>query len=198
LAAAKKKRSRRTSQAIRDGQRQGIPGWIWLLLGMVMGLGLAIFLMIAGLMPQGRDGKPAPVPQPDAAAASPAEEELAGDGDEPEWKPSYDFYTVLPEMEVVVPEDEINQRVERREEAAAGRGPYVLQVGSFRDYEDADRTKAELALLGFLAEVKTVTINESTWHRVRIGPYSSVREMDVVRRQLQQNRYDVLVLNERK
>ena len=70
-------------------------------------------------------------------------------------------------------------------------------AGSFQDFEDADRTKAELALLGLIAEVQTVTINQATWHRVRVGPYQSVRAMDVVRRQLQENRYDVLVLNER-
>ena len=43
--------------------------------------------------------------------------------------------------------DEIKQRVNRREENAASRGPYWLQVGSFRNHEDAERIKAELALL---------------------------------------------------
>ena len=197
--AKRKTTRRRSNQAVRDGQRQAVPGWIWLLLGLVMGLGLAVFLMIAGLMPKQRDGGTTPVPNPSAQAPAADAEDLsqpAAEG-EPEWKPSYDFYTVLPEMEVVIPEDEIQQRVERREEAAAERGPYVLQVGSFRNYEDADRIKAELALLGIIAVVRTVTINDSTWHRVRAGPYASVREMDEVRRRLQENRFEVMVLTER-
>ena len=45
-----------------------------------------------------------------------------------------------------------------------------LQVGSFRRYEEADRRKAELALLGYSASVQTANVNGETWHRVKIGP----------------------------
>lgn len=45
-----------------------------------------------------------------------------------------------------------------------------LQVGSFRRYEEADRRKAELALLGYAASVQTANVNGETWHRVKIGP----------------------------
>ena len=194
--AQRKTQKRRGSQAVRNGQRAALPGWIWLLLGLVMGLGLAIFLMIAGLMPRQNDSGKAPVPNPAATAAPDSEDLAAPEAGEPEWKPAFDFYTVLPEMEVVIPEAEIQQRVERRDEAA-GEASYVLQVGSFRNFEDADRIKAELALLGIVAEVRTVTINDATWHRVRAGPYDSVREMDAVRRQLLDQRFEVMVLTEK-
>jgi len=46
----------------------------------------------------------------------------------------------------------------------------TLQVGSFRRYEEADRRKAELALLGFTANVQAANVNGETWHRVKIGP----------------------------
>ena len=46
----------------------------------------------------------------------------------------------------------------------------TLQVGSFRRYEEADRRKAELALLGFNASVQAANVNGETWHRVKIGP----------------------------
>ncbi len=46
----------------------------------------------------------------------------------------------------------------------------TLQVGSFRRYEEADRRKAELALLGFAATVQAANVNGETWHRVKIGP----------------------------
>ncbi|MEW5838445.1 MAG: SPOR domain-containing protein [Pseudomonadota bacterium] len=48
----------------------------------------------------------------------------------------------------------------------------MLQVGSFRRFEEADRRKAELALLGFSASVQTANVNGETWHRVKIGPLS--------------------------
>mgnify|MGYP000866533504 FL=1 len=46
----------------------------------------------------------------------------------------------------------------------------TLQVGSFRRYEEADRRKAELALLGYAATVQAANVNGETWHRVKIGP----------------------------
>ncbi len=46
----------------------------------------------------------------------------------------------------------------------------TLQVGSFRRYEEADRRKAELALLGYPATVQAANVNGETWHRVKIGP----------------------------
>ncbi|MGD9889446.1 MAG: SPOR domain-containing protein [Halothiobacillaceae bacterium] len=46
----------------------------------------------------------------------------------------------------------------------------ILQVGSFRRYEEADRRKAELALLGYSANVQAANVNGETWHRVKIGP----------------------------
>ena len=52
---------------------------------------------------------------------------------------------------------------------------YYLQAGSFRRFEDADRVKAQLALLGVVAGVQRVTINGGeTWHRVRVGSYNFV------------------------
>jgi cell division protein FtsN len=185
---------------VRDGQRPGIPGWIWLATGMLMGLGLAVFLMARGWMPSQPEGLDRPVPRPDAEpAVSETPDDLSQpvEGEEEEWKPRYDFYTVLPEMEVVVPEQEIRERVDRREQQAASRGPYVLQVGSFRQFGDADRTKAQLALLGIIAQVKEVTINSSTWHRVRVGPYDSVREMDRVKQDLENAGHEVMVLREK-
>ncbi len=46
----------------------------------------------------------------------------------------------------------------------------TLQVGSFRRYEEADRRKAELAMLGFSASVQVANVNGETWHRVKLGP----------------------------
>jgi cell division protein FtsN len=53
-------------------------------------------------------------------------------------KPRFDFYNLLPEMEVIVPEREISgtpspQGVKRVEEP----GTYLLQAGSFRSEQQA-------------------------------------------------------------
>ncbi len=106
----------------------------------------------------------------------------------------YQFYTILPRQEVIIPEQEI-QSIERRQKKHAGdKGAdepdivYVLQAGSFRRMGDADRLRARLALLGVESSVQAVQMdNDGTWYRVRIGPNSSYREIDKLRRRMNDN-----------
>ena len=72
---------------------------------------------------------------------------------------------------------------------------YVLQVGSFRDFNSADQVKAQLALLGVFADIQRVVLNEQdVRHRVRLGPYTSVDEMRDVRRRLQDNQIEFMLI----
>lgn len=177
------------------GSRQGTPAWLWLLSGVLIGLVLAYYLWSKGFIPQ---------PQADSATAEesttpalPADvEEVAPAGDEPRKSP-YDFFTVLPEMEVVVPEQELsgrNQPQEAPTTPADDSGSYLLQVGSFREISDAEQLKARLALLGITARIQSVTVNDATWHRVRVGPVSGVRQADEMRNRLASNGIESLVM----
>ncbi len=186
-AASRKKTSGRSRQAVRDGDQSVVPGWVWLLLGLAMGICLSLFLLMTGFLRQPAADLPIPNPSREPA-------ELTTPVDEPD--NDFDFFTVLPEMEVVIPENEIQQRVNEREELAASRGPYLLQVASLRRADDAERMKAELAFLGVVAQVVEVRINDVRWHRIRVGPLASMRELDVIKRQLQDAGYSVLVLSE--
>jgi cell division protein FtsN len=49
-------------------------------------------------------------------------------------------------------------------------------------------------LLGSMATVQTVTVNDQTWHRVRIGPFEGARKADEMRRMLSDNKIDTLVM----
>lgn len=61
--------------------------------------------------------------------------------------------------------------------ATEGKSSYVIQVGSFRKYQDADRVKALLALNGYEAYIQKVTVEgRGDFYRVRLGPY---RQYDV-------------------
>jgi len=190
---------KRKSASNRRGAKRsgsgGIPAWFWLMGGILIGLGVAVVLMGRGYLPEIRqhlptvDSKPA---APDAAA--PADEEIA----EPK-KPRYDFFTVLPEMEVVVPEQELSRKADKTGPQADATGEdandsYILQAGSFRNASDAEQLKAQLALLGSVANVQEVTVNGQTWHRVRIGPFRGAREANEVRRMLADNQIETLVM----
>ena len=175
---------------------------MWLLTGILIGLGLAWYLFAKGYIPQPRGEAAEAV---EAAPGEAAGDEEVAPGDRDSKRPQYDFFTVLPEMEVVVPEQELSARAQPEAGAAgsaaqgaadaAASGPnYVLQVGSFRAATDADQLKARLALLGVVAQVQTVTVNDATWHRVRVGPLSEARQADEMRSRLADNGIDSLVM----
>ena len=63
----------------------------------------------------------------------------------------------------------------------------LRQAGAFRDGRDADALKARLALIGLVARVEVARIDGVEWHRVRLGPYENLRDLDEVRSQLAQN-----------
>ena len=117
---------------------------------------------------------------------------------------SYDFFTVLPEIEVVVPstpeEEQPAQDTpagddgETPETAAAEKNSgtdvkvedksvqatsaYMLQAGSYRSEADAEKMKAQLALIGHGSTVQKVSIQgQGDFYRVRLGPFVSHEDM---------------------
>jgi cell division protein FtsN len=107
----------------------------------------------------------------------------------------YDFYEMLPNFEVVVPEKDKDVRRDLPSAAKIERpGVYVLQAGSYRNEADAERVRARLAMQGVQAKVQHVAVDADAWHRVRVGPISNLDELNKVRRQLQQAQLDALVI----
>jgi len=70
-------------------------------------------------------------------------------------------------------------------------GTYYLQVGSFRNGQQAERFKAELALQGLQTSIQKVTINnKDTYHRVRVGPFRDLGLLDKTRQALKKKGID--------
>ena len=104
----------------------------------------------------------------------------------------FEFYDLLPKFEVIIPEQERDVRVESSHLAVEEPGVYVLQAGSFHEYEDADRRRATLAMQGIQSKIQRVSIDDKTYHRVRIGPIDDLDELNVVRSRLREAQIDVL------
>jgi cell division protein FtsN len=187
----------------RKKKRQPVACWVCFVAGLLAGL---FFSGLAWLkqMPPPESGMPVPA----VKQMAPTKPEPAVDKRQPaKERPSYEFYTILPEMEVVVPDPEPlpPARPKQTERQAGkvvkekGRSPaevtrYMLQMGSFRRYADADRLKASLALVGIGAEIQKVKVgNGDTFHRVRSGPYSR-EQVNRLRARLKQNRINSLVI----
>lgn len=107
---------------------------------------------------------------------------------------SYDFYDRLPKFEVVVPEREKDVKPDVRAVPETRRGTYVLQAGSYKNFADADRIRAQLALQGVESKVQKVSVDNDTWHRIRIGPISKLDELNRLRTILRKADVDVLVI----
>jgi len=169
-------------------RREPFSGWTGLIIGLLVGLGVgfAFYFFEPRMLPD-----PADTPSTHAEPAS-ARESATDDSTE-----HYDFYKVLPNYEVVVPEREA---VVRQDAASAPSAPvqragaYALQVGSFRQFEEADRVRAQLALQGIESKVQRVSIDNDTRHRVRIGPITDLRELNRIRDRLREAEMDVLVI----
>lgn len=193
--------SRSRKQATRGSSRPTVPAWIWLGVGVVLGLLVAMLFLGSDWAPMLRkqDG---PQPNPEAVAPRESEPPLVDAAEKP--RKNYDFYSVLPEMEVVIPDAEISAKA--RAEAAEPRNPatpavsasarYLLQAGSYPSAKAADEVKAKLAILGFVASVQPVTINGKTWNRVRLGPYASASELETVKAALADNGFNAIALKE--
>jgi len=186
VAPARRKKSSRKSQ--------GTPPWMWLLTGLLIGLGLAYYLWSKGFIPQPGVNSATSVEAPAKDDPADDEEMAPANGEAP--KSRYDFFTVLPEMEVIVPEQELAKKSQPASTASvpADTASYLLQVGSFREKPDSEQLKARLALLGITARIQTVTVNGATWHRVRVGPVSGARQADEMRSQLANNGIESLVM----
>jgi cell division protein FtsN len=175
----------------------GFSGWIGVALGLAAGLAVAALVYV-------KDHNPSPAaahtakadkkrprnseqpPDPDGADAAAA--------DDPGRGTSYDFYSSLPKFEVVVPEKEKDVRPDIRAVPETRRGTYVLQAGSYKNFADADRVRAKLALQGVESKVQKVSVDNDTWHRIRIGPISDLDQLNRLRTILRKADVDVLVI----
>lgn len=107
----------------------------------------------------------------------------------------YDFYTILPQAEFVIPDYEVKtrKREERVGKAKAG-VKYSVQAGAFRQHKDADSLKAKLIMMGFSPKIEKALIGSVTWYRVKMGPYNRLASVDAIQSRLKSNKMDALVI----
>lgn len=130
--------------------------------------------------------------------------------------PRFEFYTILPEMEVSVTKPETPQNTPPPVKSvppstiitATPPAPtvqatpdqvspqFILQLASFKQYADAERLKAQLILsVGIEVDIQSVHIRDGeTWYRVRSKPYRELAQAEKDReRLLTQNIHSLLI-----
>jgi len=144
--------------------------------------------------PEKTDAKPGP-----AAQQTPLP--LPGKpGDKVDEKPRFEFYKILPSGQEPAPSTG-DARIPPQAAQAPVSVPaesgeaYYLQAGAFQKSADADNLKAKLALMGLETSLQEVKVPEKgVMHRVRVGPFGKLEDMNRVRNQLSQNGIQATVI----
>lgn len=168
-----------------------MPGWVWLMLGLAIGLAVAVFVYI--------DRPTNKV----ALGSTPANKAAETDADKqkaitvPPKHSRFAFYELLPSYEVVIPRENSKKAKTGQtpppappdvNQALAEPGQYLIQVGAFRSRDEADKHRASLALIGIESRIEQVTIDQrDTWFRVRIGPEATLAKAQAILDQLENN-----------
>lgn len=174
----------------RKNQPQPVAGWKWGAIVTLIAL-FAAFLVFLQFSAPERPDKASVIKKPEPAKPvskpKPAKEKAEPEG------PRFDFYTILPEKEVVVPDYEIKTRVREERVGKAKPAKYILQAGSFRNFKEADSLRAKLALMGIESRVEKAKVGNVIWNRVKMGPYSRMSSVTTIKSRLKQNGIDVMV-----
>jgi len=181
---AKASRKKETTKTRRGGSTfLGI--LIGLVLGLIIALGVAWYINKLPNPFRGDKTSPSkttppyttsPAPAPKAATPPPVEEKA----------------------KVSIPETPAKGETADKKSTAGSGDAFFLQTGSFQSVAEAETLKARLALLGLEAAIQARLLpDKGVWHRVRLGPYTDVDELNRVREMLKQNNIDVALVKVR-
>jgi len=164
MAAAKKKTTAGEASAVRP-----LPGWVWLLTGLIIGLSATFFPKLNEHFNQ-----------TDKAETVAASTELE--------TRDFTFYTLLPEVDVVVdatPRPSTDSAVKQPVDKSI---LFVLQMGSFKDKQEATRLQTQLVSFDISANIQDVRVDGSQWFRVTIGPSHDKAHLTQIQKKLAKKR----------
>jgi cell division protein FtsN len=171
-----------------------------LLVGVLLGLcaALAVALYLARtpspVRPQPAAEAPKPAPKPGPLAGLP-QKPASPAGQQKPGEERFQFYDILPgkqEPKTGKPAGSDGAQ------ATVLREVMYLQAAAYAKPADADNLKARLALAGLEAQIQTYTRpDNSVWHRVRLGPFASMDELEKVRAALRENKIEPNIIREK-
>ncbi len=161
---------------------RSMPGWMWLVMGLVLGAGVAVGLY----WKFGEAWMPKAPPTPVIISKNNAEPTPV---EEPQGAERFDFYNLLPNLKMELPDVASPELSQPEQDIPAGNPTaFIIQAGSFKTLDQADQLKATLALGGVESKVQTVQVKpDETWYRIYIGPFNTKNEAMSMQRSLDQS-----------
>lgn len=193
MAKARKAAPRRGASRARPKAGPRVPAWLIAVCGVVVGLFIAFLFTLE----PGRESVKRDTPAPQQPTVRPVEQPKRQ-------SPSYDFYTLLPESEVVTPAPRPAPPppppapATPSPDKAAPTTQYFLQAGSFRQRAEADRVRAQIILMGLDARLENAKLaNGEVWHRVQVGPFADQNRLNQAEQTLSGNGFSNLLRQQR-
>jgi cell division protein FtsN len=171
---------------------------VGILIGLLLGLGISLAVAwYLNKMPTPFQSRSAQTPKGDAQNGSVPDGAKGSDKNAKiESKPRFDFYKILPGSEEPVTDQQFREA--QQKPSAQAKEAFFLQAGAFQNAPDADNLKARLALMGMEATVQTTTLpDKGVWYRVRVGPYTTVDDLNRARDSLKQGGIDTTLIKVR-
>lgn len=209
VSEAKQKHAKASGTSKTSEAAESLPVWFWLVSGVVIG-SFVSFLVYLKLNVSVTDTKfeNAKLEMPRTDSRSSEREKVKPN----EETNRFEFYDILPERKMELPakeeketvtqekirsEDKLKERkkienVSRKKEAVQRN--YVLQVGSFSRFKDADKRKANLAFMGVESKIHAISKSQKTMFRVQVGPYKSLDKINEISSLLKQNNIPSLLM----
>ena len=160
--------TRRGSQSNRRAASKANRPWLLIIVTALLLSGFAGFLWYLKQQPSSTTNTSS-----EAAKSTPAVDELPV-------KPVAEPYQYIKELE----NKEVQVEVDIAEREP--QGPFQMQCGSFRQAEQAEAMRAQIAFAGYASAVRRTEGSNGVWYRVVLGPYDSKRQATADRNRLQQ------------
>ena len=179
--------SRDYKNRARARKKKQVPIWKWLGVGALIA-GFVTFLFFL------QDNNSVPIQSVEKPKSPKTVKKANKSKERGQKKAEFQFYTIL-EQEREIPDYEVKIRKREEQLGRAKPGRYELQAGSFRKFAEADKRKAQLALLGVESRIEKIKVGDTNWNRIKIGPFFDMIKVDILRTQLRENSIDVVVMN---
>jgi len=162
-------------------------GWKWIMVAVLVLAFVYFLFFLQQSAPSNKQVTPVTI------SSKPEQQKLATKKSTQE-SPRFDFYTILPETEVAIPDYEINTRNREEQFGKAKKTQYSIQAGAFKKFPEADKLRASLALMGIESVVEKAKVGNTVWNRVKIGPLNRSSSVTLIKKRLKNNGIDAIVM----
>lgn len=175
---------------VRNKPAKSQPPWLWLVTGLGTGLLLGYLYHLASL--------------PRDTSVASAQSGVHSAPPEPDDSVRFNFYTLLPEREVMVSQEQQparsrpeekpdDKRASKQQDRDEKDYQYYLQAGSFQQRDEAEKRRIQLILLDLEGNIEKVRHQGKSWYRVQSGPYLNRNQLASAQSKLSRENIDSLV-----